>query len=122
MPDLPARLLGLSPRIRYAALYLNGRLDMHSASGLRAMTSEESDSYEELIVNPTLLTLLHQRALIGAGKLDYVVVGYGGCRHLILALPGGHVSVAAEPGLPLDDLIRLVRQVLAESGLAGRAA
>lgn len=54
MPDLPARLLRLSPGIRYAALYLNGRLDMHSARGLRAVTSEESDSYEELLVRQAL--------------------------------------------------------------------
>ncbi len=122
MADLPGRLLALSPRIRYAALYQNGRLDMHSATGIRAMTSEESDSYEELIVHPTLLTLLGQRALLGAGELQYVVVGYRGCRHLVLALPGGHLSVASDPELPLEDLLRLVKRALAEGGTAGRAA
>ena len=41
------------------------------ASGL------ESDRYEELLVNPTLLTLATQRGNIDCGGLKYLIVRYG---------------------------------------------
>ena len=45
-------------------------------SGLIDASSGESDRYEELLVNPTLLTLAAQRGDIDCGGLRYLVVAY----------------------------------------------
>jgi hypothetical protein len=64
--------------------------------GLHDASSPDSDRYEELLVNPTLLTLTRQRGDIDCGGLDFVVVGYGNFRQLVIPTATGHVSVALE--------------------------
>ena len=41
--------------VRYVATYVDGRVDLHQRDGLVNASAPESDQYEELIVNPTLL-------------------------------------------------------------------
>jgi len=45
----------LSDSIRYVAIYRNERLETKSKSNVTGASSSESDRYEELLVNPTLL-------------------------------------------------------------------
>ena len=102
MIPLAARVFALSPDVRYVATYVGGRLDLAARDAPNASGSE-SDRYEELIVNPTLLTLAGQRGRIDGGGLEYVLVRYGYFFQLVVPVRGGHISVAVEPsGAPLD--------------------
>ena len=67
----------LSDSIRYVAVYKNGQLESKSKSHTIGASSSESDRYEELLVNPTLLKLASQRGDIDCGGLDYILVRYG---------------------------------------------
>ncbi len=66
----------LSDSIRYVAVYKNGQLESKSKSNTLGASSSESDRYEELLVNPTLLKLASQRGNIDCGGLDYILVRY----------------------------------------------
>lgn len=86
-------IFSLSPAVRYVALYRNGNLSSRERPALTGGSSSESDRYEELIVNPALLTLAKQRGDIDCGGARFVLVGYGKFHQLIVPVPGGHVSV-----------------------------
>ena len=68
------QLFQLSDSIRYVAVSKNGQLEARSKSNILGASSSESDRYEELLVNPTLLKLTSQRGDIDCGGLDYVLV------------------------------------------------
>ena len=111
---------GASPRVRYVAAYLHGVLALRSRSDLQQLGSNESDRYEEIIVNPTLLTLLTQRGNIDCGGLDHVIIRYGHFHALVIPVQGGHVTVSLEPDASLDEEIPVVRVAIDEA-LAGLA-
>src|SRR5215468_466708 len=50
----------ISENVRYVAFYLKGQLALHERPALANSSAPESDKYEELIVNPVLLTLVQQ--------------------------------------------------------------
>lgn len=101
-------LLALAPTVRYAAIYRDGDLASREAPGLANASSSESDKYEEIIVNPTLLHLARQRGNIDCGGAKFVIIGYGNFTQTVVAVPGGHASVAFELGSnPLDYLERV---------------
>ncbi len=100
--DLATAILALSPDIRYVAVARGGALEMRQRAGLANASALESDRYEELLVNPTLLTLVGQRGRIDCGGLDFVVIRYGHFFQLVRPLPDGHLSVSIQPeGDPL---------------------
>ena len=70
-------LFNLSLQVRYVAVYRHGELSLRQRPNLSLASAPESDRYEELLVNPTLLTLTRQRGDIDCGGLSYVVVRYG---------------------------------------------
>jgi hypothetical protein len=47
----------ISSDIRYLAVYQDGELTTRIKSGIPGASAEESDKYEELLINPTLLKL-----------------------------------------------------------------
>lgn len=94
--EIAASIFKISPRIRYVAIRSGDRLHLEEREGLSGASSSESDRYEELLVNPTLLTLTRQRGDIDCGGLDFVLVGYGNFRQLVIPTASGHVSVALE--------------------------
>lgn len=87
----------LSPQIRYVSIYRDGQLQTRQREAADA-SSAESDRYEELLVNPTLLLLARQRGNIDCGGATFVVVGYGHFLQLVVDLPNGHASVCFEQG------------------------
>ena len=91
--ELFARL----PDLRYIALYINEELRTASRESLSNSSDSESDKYEELIVNPTLLTLANQRGNIDCGGLSYLIVRYGNFFQFVRPLPTGHVSICIQP-------------------------
>ncbi len=88
----------VSNEIRYVAIYRNGQLDSKSKAHTQNASSGQSDFYEELLVNPTLLKLATQRGEIDCGGLDYLLVGYGHFFQFVLPQEWGHVSVCIEKG------------------------
>jgi hypothetical protein len=111
MQQLIEDIVSLSVDIRYVAVYLNGELMTVSRPGAAAASSSESDKYEELIVNPTLLTLVKQRGDIDCGGLRHVLVRYGNFYQLVMPIRNGHISICIEP---VADPLRLVEPVQSE--------
>jgi len=102
-------IFNLSPEVRYVAFYDGIDLLTESRSDLSSASSSESDKYEEIIVNPTLLKLLTQRGNIDCGGLQYVLLRYGNFYQFIYPLKNGHVSVALElSSSPHELALRLV--------------
>jgi hypothetical protein len=116
MSDLHEDVFAISPNIRYVAVaqgqevHKRSRPDLHDASG------NDSDLYEELLVNPTLLTLATQRGNIDCGGLRYIVIGYGHFHQLVVPGPAGHVSVAFELGSNPVDYLQAISGVMAHHG------
>ncbi|MEM6337280.1 MAG: hypothetical protein AAF752_11985 [Bacteroidota bacterium] len=92
------RIFSLSSDIRYVAVYRDGHLESKEKAGHAGASSSESDRYEEVLVNPTLLTLASQRGNIDCGGLDYLLVRYGNFFQFVLPMPWGHVSVCIDAG------------------------
>ena len=86
----------LSDSVRFVAVYRDGQLETESKSNTGGASGAESDRYEELLVNPTLITLATQRGNIDCGGLDYLLVRYGNFFQFVLPVHGGHVSVCIE--------------------------
>lgn len=89
-------IFAVSNAVRYAAIYHNGKLVSRMRKGASHASPAESDKYEELVVNPALLTLVKQRGNIGCGGARFLVVRYGNFYQLVIDLPTGHVSVCFE--------------------------
>ena len=101
--DTIDRIFSVSDTIRYVALYRRGELTSRQRSTLSDTSASESDRYEELFVNPALLTLARQRGNLDCGGAKFVLVGYGNFYQLVIDLPDGHVSVCFElASVPLD--------------------
>lgn len=110
-------LMAVSPGVRYVAVYRGGSLESRERAGLANASASESDRYEELIVNPSLLTLVRQRGEIDCGGAGWVLIRYGNFFQLVTPVDGGHVSVAFEPGEDPVPRVPAVRKVLAAHGL-----
>ena len=96
MRTLIDEIHAVSPDIRYVAICADGRLESSVKAGLAGASSPESDKYEELIVNPTLVTLLSRRGDIDCGGMQFVIVRYGNFFEFVAPIPGGHVSVGID--------------------------
>ena len=97
MGNIIDALFDLTSDIRYVAVYRDGKLALQQGSDLTDASASESDRYEELLVNPTLLTLARQRGNIDCGGLEYLVIRYGHFFQLVVPIESGHVSIAFEP-------------------------
>ena len=109
-------IFALDPHVRYVAFASGQTVDARQRGGLSDASSAESDFYEELLVNPTLLTLARQRGELDCGGLRHVIVGYGNFNQVMMFTPDdGHVSVCV--GLEGDPgaVARMVAELLAES-------
>jgi hypothetical protein len=120
MQDTIQRVLALSPAVRYVAIYHGGVLMSAARPDLAGASSSESDKYEELLVNPTLVTLARQRGNIDCGGLRYLLIRYGSFFVVVLPLEQGHVTVGVEPSA--DPLPLVPRIADAASGLRSTQA
>jgi hypothetical protein len=101
--DKIEEIFAISLHVRYAAIYQDGSLISRQRSGVADPSSSESDKYEELIVNPTLLKCATQRGEIDCGGLRFIVVGYGHFYQLIMPIRAGHISVCfSQDSNPFD--------------------
>jgi hypothetical protein len=112
MENIAEFIFSVSREVRYVAIYIDGKLFSSSRPGLLNSSSSESDKYEELIVNPTLLTLVTQRGNIDCGGAEYVLIRYGNFYEFVKPIKKGHISV----GIQLDsDPLKIISSI--EEGL-----
>lgn len=87
--------------IRYVAIYQNAELTFKQRKQTSDSSSSETDKYEELLVNPTLLTIARQRGNIDCGGLKFIIVGYGNFYQLVKEIKNGHISICLEKNVDL---------------------
>jgi hypothetical protein len=119
MDQLIDALFALSPDVRYVAVRQGMAVTLRERAGLVGASGAESDRYEELLVNPALLTLTTQRGDIDAGGLRYLLVRYGNFFQLVLPVSGGHVSIALESHAVDVELLEPITAVLGDHALIG---
>ena len=107
----------ISNDVRYVAFYLDGQLSLHERPALANASTSESDKYEELIVNPTLLTLVQQRGNIDCGGVKFVVIRYGNFWQIVWPVKQGHVSVGLEPIADPLEHAKAIHRVIVEQEL-----
>ncbi len=95
--DLADSVLRSRGEIRYVAVRRERELCLRQRGELQNASSPESDRYEELIVNPTLLTLVRERGDIDCGGAHFVLIRYGNFFQFIAPLAGGHLSIGMGP-------------------------
>ena len=113
MSDLHDDVFAISPDVRYVASAYGQHVHMQSRPDLRNASSSDSDLYEELLVNPTLITLARQRGDIDCGGLRYLIVGYGHFNMLVIPRDAGHVGVGFELSVNPVDHLQAILAVMA---------
>jgi hypothetical protein len=96
--ELITKIFAVSDAVRYVAVYKSGDLSLKEREGIANSSSSESDKYEELLVNPTILKIATQRGDIDCGGLVYCLIRYGNFFQLLIPRPAGHISIGIEPG------------------------
>ena len=89
-------IFALSSDVRYVAILRDGHLETNEKEGSASASGSESDRYEKLLVNLTLLTLATARGNIDCGSLDYLIIRYGNFFQFVLPTSWGPVSVCIE--------------------------
>ena len=112
-------ILELSPAIRYAALHVGGGEPL-LRERVGTSGAAESERWDELVVNPTLIELATRRGDVDCDGLDYLVVRYRRFFNLVLPLDGGHLSVLVDPDADPLPLVRPIREIAQAHGAAPR--
>ena len=112
MESLKENIFTVSESIRYVAIYAQDQLISSQRLGIENASSSESDKYEELIVNPTLLKLVTQRGNIDCGGAEYVIIRYGSFYELVIPIKDGHVSVGIELNADLLPIVSAVQNLV----------
>src|SRR5215469_11393508 len=116
MSDLSEDVFAISPNIRYVAVAHTEQVQMRSRPDLHNASGSDSDLYEELLVNPTLLTLATRRGNIDCGGLRYLIIGYGHFHQLVVPSSAGHVGVGFEVGANPAGYLQTILSVIADHG------
>lgn len=119
MPQLADALFALSPQVRYVAVLRGRDLSLTERPGLTGASASETDRYEELLVNPAVLTLLRRRGEIDCGGLDHVWIRYGNFWTGLFPLPDGHLNVGLEPDAVPTALVERIRAELRRTDQPG---
>jgi hypothetical protein len=90
------KLFETSDSIRYVAIYHDNELTSKQRTELTDTSDSESDKYEELFVNPTILKIAGQRGKLDCGGLNFVIIKYGNFFQLIREFMDGHISICID--------------------------
>lgn len=110
--ELKEKIFAISKDIRYVAIYADDKLISSERPGIENTSSSESDKYEELIVNPTLLKLVMQRGNIDCGGARYVIIRYGSFYEFVMPLKNGHLSVGIELNSELMSIADAIQNIV----------
>jgi hypothetical protein len=111
MESLKEKIFTISEEIRYVAIYADDKLISSERPGIENTSSSESDKYEELIVNPTLLKLVTQRGNIDCGGARYVIIRYGSFFEFVMPIKNGHLSVGIEPTADVMSIANAIQKL-----------
>jgi len=111
MQSLKDKIFRISEDIRYVAIYTDDELITSERPGIENTSSSESDKYEELTVNPTLLKLVTQRGNIDCGGAMYVIIRYGSFYEFVMPLKNGHLSVGIELNSDLVSTVAAIQNL-----------
>lgn len=106
--QLTQAIFDLGPFVRYVAYGEGQRIWMRERDGLSPASNSQSNRIEELLVNPTLLTLARQRGELDGRGLRFIIVGYGNFHQLVAPTRAGHISVALNTDA---DAVTVARQL-----------
>jgi hypothetical protein len=110
---LSKAIFALGPHIRYVAVASGQDISSAQRAGVAGASESSSDFFEELLVNPTLLTIARQRGDLDCGGLRFVIVGYGNFNQVVVGTTQGHVSVcvelSADPSRVAEQVAELVK-------------
>ena len=112
MTGLIDALFAISPKVRYVAVLRGKALTLQERPGLAGASASETDRYEELLVNPAVLTLLRRRGEIDCGGLDHVWIRYGNFWTGLFLTADGHVNVGLEPDVVPTEFVDRIRAVV----------
>ncbi len=100
--------------VGYVALGCGQEVLMRLAPQVEGMTqtTPESNFFEELLVNPTLLKLASQRGQLDCGGTSYIAIGYGDFTQFIAPMKSGHVSLGVARDANVRELADKVQQIL----------
>lgn len=112
MESLKEKIFTISKDVRYVAIYTDDKLVTSERPGIENTSSSESDKYEELIVNPTLLKLVTQRGNIDCGGAMYVIIRYGSFYEFVMPLKNGHLSVGIELNSDLMSIVQKIQNIV----------
>ena len=110
--QLRTAIFGLGPHIRYVAFGDGQRVETAQRDGVSDASDAGSDFFEELLVNPTLITLARQRGELDCGGLRHVIVGYGNFDQVVIPTESGHVSVCVERDADAEAVARQVAELI----------
>lgn len=116
--ELLQPIFDVSTSIRYVAFKHGDRLIQRQRSGVVNASQSESDRYEELFVNPALLTLAGARGDLDCGGFHYLVIRYGNFFQIIFRLEGGHLSVCVEESADPVSLAQPILDAYAKLSIA----
>src|SRR5215469_8144287 len=122
MSLLSDALFALSPKVRYVAVLRGRDLELRERPGLSGASAAETDRYEELLVNPAVLTVLGRRGELDCGGLDHVWVRYGNFWTGLFPIEFGHVNVGLEPDAVPTELVGRIRTELHRDSRPDRGA
>jgi hypothetical protein len=108
-------ICSLEPHIRYVAFGDGQRVETAQRDGIAEASAAGSDFFEELLVNPALLTLARQRGDLDCGGVRHVIVGYGNFNQVVVPMRSGHASVCVELNADADGVARQVAELLEQS-------
>ncbi|MDH5597726.1 MAG: hypothetical protein OEY34_01300 [Cyclobacteriaceae bacterium] len=112
MQNLIHKITTLSDSIRYIAIYTNQKLESWQRDNLNDSSSSDSDVYEELLVNPTILKIARQRGDIDCGGLDFVIIKYGNFYQLVREFQDGHISICIDQSVNPIEIEKKVNSIL----------
>ena len=101
-------IFALGPHVRYVAFGSGQEVETRQREDVRDASASESDFFEELLVNPTLLALARQRGELDCGGLRHLIVAYGNFNQVVVPAAWGHVSVCVERDADAEDVARQV--------------
>jgi hypothetical protein len=112
--DIVQTVFGLGAHVRYVAFGHGQDISTAQREDVQAPSGSGSDFYEELLVNPTLLTLARQRGDLDCGGLRHLVIAYGNFTQVVLPLPDGpgHLSVCLERDADTDAVAAQLDEIL----------
>jgi hypothetical protein len=112
--ELIQEVFGISDAIRYVAVYQNGELVKSQKENISDASESESDKYEELIVNPTVLKILTQRGNIDCGGLEYVIIRYGNFLQSVVPFGDGHISTCIDKNRAAAEIEEIIKQIISK--------